>query len=384
MEFCVFDEDGDGYGSTSPPAGYDIGTDCNDNYVSSNDLDCDGIIGFDQNNNAVDCDDSDPNVGDIADDADCDGIPNNQDCDNTNPNAGLTDNDADCDGIPDDQDCDNTNPNAGLTDNDTDCDGIPDDQDCDSTNPNAGLMDNDADCDGIPDDQDCDNTNPNAGLTDNDADCDGVSTEQDCNDTNNILGDITQDNDCDGFDEYDENDNIIDCNDSNPDVYPGSNSEDGILCVFDEDGDGYGSINPPVGYDEGTDCDDTNLFVYPSMPELCGDNIDNDCDLSIDDNGSVSLLHPTNTPIDYTSSFQGSISSPATPTISSDGELHLCNGTFYINAVINSEIEIVPHGNVTLHGSDTGTVLRIDSSDKNITISDLEIVHGLGGTGLFY
>ena len=51
----------------------------------------------------------------------------------------------------------------GLTDNDADCDGVPDDQDCDSTNPNAGSTDNDVDCDGIPDDQDCDNTNSNAG-----------------------------------------------------------------------------------------------------------------------------------------------------------------------------------------------------------------------------
>ena len=26
-------------------------------------------------------------------------------------------------------------------------------------------------------------------------------------------------------------------------------------CMFDGDGDGYGDVNPPVGFDVGTDCD---------------------------------------------------------------------------------------------------------------------------------
>ena len=77
-------------------------------------------------------------------------------------------------------------------------------------------------------------------LTDNDADCDGTSTNEDCDDTD-------------------------------PNVYPGNNLEDGLLCVFDEDGDGYGSTNPPAGYDEGTDCDDTNNTLE-SIAQ------DNDCD----------------------------------------------------------------------------------------------------------
>ncbi|MCP3982193.1 MAG: hypothetical protein GY716_23035 [bacterium] len=48
-------------------------------------------------------------------------------------------------------------------------------------------------------------------------------------------------------------------------------------CV-DVDGDGYGS--PPGGC-LGSDCDDTNAQRFPGNPELC-DNVDNDCDLTVD------------------------------------------------------------------------------------------------------
>ncbi len=56
-----------------------------------------------------------------------------------------------------------------------------------------------------------------------------------------------------------------DCNDENPDVFPGS----------DYDGDLYlGCID---------DCDDTNAMINPGMPELCGDCLDNNCNYLIDD-----------------------------------------------------------------------------------------------------
>ncbi len=53
-------------------------------------------------------------------------------------------------------------------------------------------------------------------------------------------------------------------------------------CV-DNDGDGYGDpANPRCLFPE-LDCDDTDPNVYPGAEEICGDSIDNDCDGLTDD-----------------------------------------------------------------------------------------------------
>lgn len=102
-----------------------------------------------------------------------------------------------------------------------------------------------------------------------------------------------------------------DCNDSNAEINPGmteycdgmDNDCDGSIdndCIniatstyyIDEDGDGYGdptqtliATTTPFGYvlDDG-DCDDSNAARNPGEDEICGDGIDNDCDLIIDEN----------------------------------------------------------------------------------------------------
>ena len=79
-----------------------------------------------------------------------------------------------------------------------------------------------------------------------------------------------------------------DCDDTDPEIYPGSElcdekdnqcpgdagygtvDEDCVACT-DGDGDGFCVDDSPF------DCNDDNADVYPGAPELCGDTIDNQC-----------------------------------------------------------------------------------------------------------
>ncbi|MEZ4926973.1 MAG: MopE-related protein [Saprospiraceae bacterium] len=249
-------------------------------------------------------------------------------------------NDDDGDGYYSYEDCDDHNPaiHPGAPDI---CDGL--DNDCD------GLIDKgydmvtyylDADGDGFGDPDisldtcfsyqpmnfvdnalDCDDNNPEVhpGATeicDNlDNDCDGMI------DDSLTMYTYYRDNDGDGFG-TDGNPivtcidqvpggfstNALDCDDDNPEIYPGAmeicdnldNDCDGMiddsLTVYgfylDADGDGFGTSDSvlfvclnqvPNGFAEvDGDCDDNNPDVYPDAPEIC-DDLDNNCDGSVDE-----------------------------------------------------------------------------------------------------
>lgn len=66
----------------------------------------------------------------------------------------------------------------------------------------------------------------------------------------------------------------------------------------DNDNDGYGDIAvsmlacmKPANYVlDSTDCDDTRNYVYPGAPELCGNNIDDNCNGTVDESSSTNVL----------------------------------------------------------------------------------------------
>lgn len=62
------------------------------------------------------------------------------------------------------------------------------------------------------------------------------------------------------------------------------NPYDDPINAADLDGDGFGSA-----LEGGTDCDDTDASIHPDAPEICDDQIDNNCDGRIDDVGRGSI-----------------------------------------------------------------------------------------------
>lgn len=176
---------------------------------------------------------------------------------------------------------------------DPDQDGYFGAEDCDETSPaiHSGAAEI---CDGV--DNNCDGQVDEGVLTtyyfDGDGDNFGDSavTEQNCFP---VEGYVTNGNDC---------------NDEDGAIYPGAMEvcdeidndcnaliDDGLgnYWFFDEDGDGYGSINtaiqacaqPEGSMTTGGDCDDENAQIFPGVDEEC-DGVDNNCNGQIDESGS--------------------------------------------------------------------------------------------------
>ena len=155
--------------------------------------------------------------------------------------------------------------------------------DCDDENPTINGQDLDGDgqstCDG-----DCDDYNIYLHVilmvmvSTCEGDCDDhLSTrfpnedilEEGMLDTPNIC---FSDLDGDGFAPISEGG--TDCDDSNPYIYPGSaEMESDTLCLLDADGDGFA----PIEWG-GSDCNDSYLLYNPLMTDFWGDGIDHDCD----------------------------------------------------------------------------------------------------------
>jgi hypothetical protein len=143
------------------------------------------------------------------------------------------------------------------------------------TGNDTGILDRDGD--GVPDDQDCDPDDPYTypgaddvpyDGKDNDCCCETQGESADC------CGDLV-DWDGDGYDATSAGG--TDCNDGNPDIYPGAQEVcyDGIDqdCAGDEDTDDCDLD----GHDRYSDCNDEDPTAYPGAPEIWYDGADQDC-----------------------------------------------------------------------------------------------------------
>ena len=115
-----------------------------------------------------------------------------------------------------------------------------------------------------------------------DDDCDGLVDE------GGVCGPVCSDADGDGFAVEGGVCGHVDCDDANPNVYPGAVEVpyDGV----DQDCDGFDLLDVDGdGFDYTVDCDDDDALVYPGAPEVPYDGVDQDCDgfdlLDVDGDG---------------------------------------------------------------------------------------------------
>jgi hypothetical protein len=256
------DADDDGYGTeddvvrgcTAEPGYVATSTDCDDSTAArhpAGDEICDGIDN--------DCDDIVDNdlVEWVYADADGDGYGD--------PETGEESCDPAADQVTNADDCDDTT-GARAPDQDEICDGL--DNDCDDIVDNdlIAWVYTDADGDGYGD--------PETAEESCDPGADQVTNDDDCDDTTASRS-PDQEEICDGLDN--------DCDDAIDEDLSG-------LLYRDADSDGYGdpddyieSCSEEAGYvDNPDDCNDDEAAAYPGGEEIC-DEIDNDCDGSVDE-----------------------------------------------------------------------------------------------------
>jgi len=245
----------------------------------------------------------------LATDEDGDGLAGDDDCDETDPavHAGATEV---CNGVDDNCDgqIDEGLESTWFTDADGDGFGDPSTENTACSAPSSDSVDNGEDCD----DTDAE-VHPAALETCNerDDDCDSLVDED-------VTTLFYADSDGDGYGDLEspteaceapanhvDSSLANDCDDTEPDVFPGNPEvcdeldnncdgtvDEGVTTTFyvDLDGDAWGDLGAttqacaePDGYatDPG-DCDDTDDAVHPGATEVCN-GLDDDCDGDIDD-----------------------------------------------------------------------------------------------------
>ncbi|GBC60314.1 hypothetical protein DENIS_1265 [Desulfonema ishimotonii] len=210
-------------------------------------------------------------------DNDDDGFSEDQgDCDDTDPDIYPGADEICGDDI--DQNCDGDAPSCGTPDpdptpepdppvsTDDDGDGYAVSQgDCDDTDPD--IYPGAAEICGDDIDQNCDGDAPSCGTPDPDP-----TPEPD--------PPVSTDDDGDGYAVSQG-----DCDDTDPDIYPGAAEICGDDIDQNCDGNTPACDDPDEQDDDGDgfsenegDCDDSDIDIYPGATEICGDQIDQDCD----------------------------------------------------------------------------------------------------------
>ena len=204
--------------------------------------------------------------------------------------------DLDGDGYTVDVDCNDEDPSIHPGADDPDCaDGL--DQDCDG-------MDGEFICNLLPDmdgdgwfaGEDCNDFDPTIypGAPEEccdtvDRNCDGIAGSPEEDIICNCLP-VEEDLDGDGYPGWSPFGGGTDCNDTDPSIHPGAEE----ICGNDVDENCDGEAEPCIvvnplpdedgdGYTVDVDCDDSNPYTHPGATEECWDGIDNNCNGLVDE-----------------------------------------------------------------------------------------------------
>lgn len=196
---------------------------------------------------ALACGIGEPSAAAAAVDADGDGYVEGEDCDDNDATISPEAADDSCDGL------------------DQDCDGHPDDE-----APEGGLWYADHDGDGYGDfGAPLVACSPPTGFT---------QDFRDCDDADATVHPLASERTCDGVDS--------DCDGDFDEDAP-----EATEFYADADGDGYGDASsavmgceaPEGAVSDATDCDDSAAAARPGGEEVCGDEVDGDCDGVVDE-----------------------------------------------------------------------------------------------------
>jgi len=172
---------------------------------------------------------------------------------------------------------------------------------------------------------------------------------------------------------------------------PSSNVVDAVQLwvradTSDHDALTVAACEQPDGYTaDNTDCDDAADWRYPGAEEVC-DGARGDCDDRswLDDAGLASFQASDDAWTDYTGTLgAGAAGAPASTTLSSEGTLNVCEGTWYVNLSASASVAVVGHGgqdSVILDGDSAGQVLSYSNGVDDVRIEGLTLSNGSSST----
>jgi hypothetical protein len=416
------DSDGDGFGDAgagtlaceAPPGSVADATDCDDTDADVSPLGTEVCGGDDENcdgrRNEAEAADAavwyadtdgdgfgDATTSEIACEAPPGAVADATDCDDTDAAVSpdgierCGGGDEDCDGTVDEPDA----PDASTWYTDADRDGfgdaasvtvacvapvdtVSDATDCDDTDPTVSpeaterCGGGDEDCDGAVDESGATPLLTWYADTDGDGFGDATMPEIACTGPVGAVRDAT---DCDDRDTTVSPAGTERCGGGDEDC-DGTVDEDAAADApawyADADEDGFGDAAAPTSacvapsgtVSDATDCDDTDAAFHPGASDAGCDLVDEDCDGLAE--GRVVFTDTAGTTTDLTATFAaGTMRVPVSYTLTSAGELAVCDGTWYTRLISRADpVSILGAGSdtTTLSAGGSGSVVTIAAS----------------------